>query len=73
MASLTVAVIDSPEETSYTSLSPTCAEVTEITREHMAMNFPARGVAFKISQSGGSADTRIYGFSIHAWPREGNR
>jgi hypothetical protein len=70
---LTVSYIDSPEETSYTALSPTLAETLELTKDHLALNLPARGIAFKVAQSNGSSDTRIYGLGVHAIPREGNR
>jgi hypothetical protein len=70
---LTVSYIDSPEETSYSALSPTCSESTELSRQHMPLNFPSRGVAFKVAQTGPSSDTRLYGVSVHAYPREGNR
>ncbi len=70
---LTVSYIDSPEETSYTDLSPTFGETTEITKEHFPVNQPMRGIAFKIAQTNASSDTRIYGVDLHANPREGNR
>lgn len=70
---LTVSYIDSPEETSYTALTPTFTETTEITKVHFPMNIPARGVAFKVAQTNASSDTRLYGLDVHAVPREGHR
>ena len=70
---LTVSYIDSPEETSYTALTPNALETTAIAKEHFAINQPVRGVAFKIAQTGASSDTRIYGLDITANAREGNR
>lgn len=70
---LTLAFIDSPEETSYTDVSPTLPETTEITRVHRSINRPMRGVAFRVSQSGASADTRLYDLELEAQEREGFR
>jgi hypothetical protein len=70
---LTVSYIDSPEEASYTALTPTMAEVLALTKEHFPLNLPAYGIAFKIVQSNNSSDTRLYGMDLHANPREGNR
>ncbi len=70
---LTVSYIDSPEETSYTALSPTLLETTQKERERLVLNFPARGIAFKVAQTGTSSDTRIYSMEIDGQAREANR
>jgi len=70
---LTLSYIDSPEETSYTAISPTLPETSEITRVHRSINRPMRGLAFKIAQTGASSDTRLYDLELEAAEREGFR
>lgn len=68
---LTLSYIDSPEETSYTTVSPTLPETSEITRVHRAINKPMRGIAFKVAQTAPSSDTRFYDLELEASEREG--
>lgn len=70
---LTLSYIDSPEETSYTALTPTFTETTAISKVHFPLNLPAYGLGFKVAQSNASSDTRLYGFDIHAQGRESSR
>lgn len=67
----TISYIDSPEETSYTALSPTIAETSEVTRVHRSINKSVRGIAFKVAQTNPSSDTRHYGLEVEAQEREG--
>lgn len=67
----TISYIDSPEETSYTSLSPALPETSEITRVHRPINKSVRGIAFKVAQTNPSSDTRHYGLEVEVAEREG--
>lgn len=66
----TVSYIDSPEETSYTTIG-TFPETSEVARAHLPINKPARGMAFKVEQANGSSDTRHYGLEVEIAEREG--
>ena len=66
----TISYIDSPEETSYTTIDTVAPETTEVTRVHRALNRPARGAAFKVAQTGASSDTRHYGLEAEVMERE---
>lgn len=70
-SSLSIGYLDSPDETTYTTLSPTLPETGEITRVHRPINKPARGIAFKVSQSQASLDTRYYDLELEVSEREG--
>lgn len=70
---LEVSYIDSPEETSYTALTPELAETTEYTRRVLNLDFPAKGIALKVEQTAPSSDTRLYAIEAEAYPREGHR
>ena len=59
----------SPEDTSYTALDPTMAVTTDITRAHFPINLSGYGIAFKIAQTGPSADTRVYTLELDAGGR----
>ena len=63
---LTLSYLTSPEDTSYTALTPTMAEGADIQRGHFPLNFPGYGIAFKVAQTNPSADTRIYTLELDA-------
>ncbi len=70
---ITVSYIDSPEETAYTNISPNLPETLQKERERLVLNFPARGIGFKVAQNILSLDTRLYSFELDGLAREGNR
>ena len=70
---LSVAYIDSPEETSYTVLTPNLTETSAYIRQMLQMDVSALGLALKIEQSNPSADTRLYGIELDAQQREPSR
>jgi hypothetical protein len=59
-----VGYITSPELTSYTNISTNLPETTEVSKEYRNLNLPARGLGFKLSQSGGSSDTYLYDLTL---------
>lgn len=70
---LTVSYIDSPEETSYTSLTPALAETNAYTRATVQLAIPVNGIGIKIAQSNPSSDTRLYALEADLQPRERSR
>lgn len=70
---LTVSYIDSPEETSYTALTPTLAETTAMTRARLPIRLPSHGLAFKVVQTNASSDTRGYVLEADVHTRESSR
>lgn len=70
---LTVSYIDSPEETSYTALTPTLSETTGFTRKRIPIRKSAHGLAFKIAQINASSDTRGYTLEADVHSRELSR
>ena len=63
---LTLSYLTDPSLTSYTDLADTLPEQTAIARLHRRLGFTGRGIAFKIAQSNGSSDTRLYGVEVSA-------
>lgn len=70
---LALSYVTSPEATSYTSISSTLAETTEMTRERRDINKAAFGVGLKLAQTTASAQTRLYETALEGHPREGSR
>jgi hypothetical protein len=70
---LIVSYLTSPESSSYTALSPTLTETTEITKTALDVNDDGYGFAFKIAQTNASSDTRLYALAADLHPREGSR
>jgi hypothetical protein len=70
---LTVSYITSPEQTSYTALTPTLAETTGYTRAAVQLDTPLNGIGVKITQTNPSSDTRIYALEADIQPRERSR
>lgn len=70
---LALSYVTSPEATSYTSISSTLAETTEMTRERRDINKAAFGVGLKLAQTTASAQTRLYETALEGHPRESSR
>jgi hypothetical protein len=70
---LTVSYIDTPEEASYTALTPTLTETTQYQRTALPLDFAAPGIGLKIAQTNASSDTRLYAVELEATPRERSR
>lgn len=70
---LTVAYTTDPNGTSYTSISPTIAASSTPHRVRLPLRFSARGVAFKVTQTNASSDTRLEDIESEAHLREGSR
>lgn len=71
--SLTASYIDSPEQTSYTTITPSLQETLKYGRQALQLGVVVSGVAFKIAQTGASGDTRLYGLEADLLARERSR
>lgn len=70
---LTMSYLRSPEETSYTAISPTLPENTRRERKRVPLAFQDYGVALKIAQTNASADTRLFAIEAEVEAKEGSR
>jgi hypothetical protein len=70
---ITVGYITSPEETSYTSITPNLTETTEMTRKSRYLRRSERGLGFRFGQSGASSRTKIYSLQAVVYPQEGTK
>lgn len=69
---VTLSYIMSPESTDYVDLA--AFPVTdEYTRDYRPLNFPSRGIAFKLTLSGHAEDLRVYDIELDAQSREKHR
>jgi hypothetical protein len=69
---LTVSSLKTPEG-SYTALTPTLAESTDMTRARIPLRFPAEGLGIKIAQTNASSATRLYAIEAEVHARELSR
>lgn len=73
---LTVAVNDTPEASSYTTItggagqSPNFVETTAEKRMRILANHPSNGLAYKLTQNNPSSDTRLYAVEAEYAGRE---
>lgn len=69
----TLGVIKSPEQTSYTSLSPTIAATTKREPVRRRIQQASRGMGFKLTRANASSDARVYALGASVYAREGSR
>lgn len=70
---ISVSYVTSPESSSYTSISSTLPETTEMVWSRRRIDKAAFGVGLKLSQSAASAQTRLYACGLEGHQREGSR
>jgi hypothetical protein len=70
---LAIAYLTSPDATSYTTLSKALAQQTHVDRKRVPLRVRARGLAFRVTQTAASTDTRLHELEVEAHSLEGNR
>jgi hypothetical protein len=69
---LTVSYIQNPED-SYTALSTTLAESTDMNRARLPLDFRSFGVAFKVAQTNASSTSRFYAVELDSHTTESSK
>lgn len=69
----TLSYIDTPEDTSYTALSPTLTETTVYTRSRIPMGFSSSGCGLKVEQSNASSTSALYRLEAEIIQKEQSR
>lgn len=72
-AALQLSYITSPDATSYTDLASTFGEQASVDRQRLPLRVRGRGMAFKLTQTAASADTRIHELEAEVHALEGSR